>query len=112
HHYRISEKITRLSIGLKSDVGPRFDSTNFGPRTEDPMIKRRTVVSSALFLVLVVGFKAPAFASEIDDLKTEMRVMQQSMDQMRKRLSELEQENQKQKRQAAASVRAPAPPAE
>jgi DcaP outer membrane protein len=76
------------------------------------MIKRHSVVSSALFLVLVIGFRAPAFASEIDDLKTEMRVMQQSMDQMRKRLSELEQENQKHKQQAAASVKAPAPPAE
>ena len=42
------------------------------------------VTSMALFFA--VGATSPARASEIDDLKAEMRVMQQSMDQMRKRI--------------------------
>src|SRR6266404_7904315 len=65
-------------------------------------------------LVVAFGFAVPARASEIDDLKAEMRIMQQSMDQMQKKMSQLEQDNQKQKQkqQVAATKTAPAPPAE
>jgi DcaP outer membrane protein len=75
------------------------------------MIKNSCIGSVAL--LVVVEFSAPALASEIDDLKAEMRVMQQSMDQMQKKILQLEQENQKQKQQqAAVSKKAPPPPAE
>jgi len=67
-------------------------------------------------VALLVGFvlACTARASELDDLKAQMRVMQQSMDQMRQRLAQLEQENQKQKQkqQATSTKVAPAPPAE
>src|SRR6266404_507061 len=65
-------------------------------------------------LVVAFGFAVPARASEIDDLKVEMRIMQQSMDQMQKKISQLEQDNQKQKQKqkVAATKTAPAPPAE
>ena len=51
-------------------------------------------------------------ASEIDELKAELRVMQQSMDQMRQRIGQLEQENQKQKQKMAATRTSAPPPAE
>lgn len=65
-------------------------------------------------LSIGVGPTSSARASEIDDLKAEMRIMQQSMDQMQKKISQLEQENQKQKQkqQVAATRTVPAPPAE
>ena len=65
-------------------------------------------------LSIGVGSTSSARASEIDDLKAEMRIMQQSMDQMQKKISQLEQENQKQKQkqQVAATRTVPAPPAE
>src|SRR4029077_5163237 len=64
-------------------------------------------------LLIPIALTTPARASEIDELKAEMRVMQQSMDQMRKRMTQLEQENQKQKQQEVATSRtAPAAPAE
>lgn len=75
-------------------------------------------VSYLVCVALITGLShAPAArASELDDLKAQMRVMQQSMDQMRQRLAQLEQENQKQKQkqkqQAASTKVAPAPPAE
>jgi hypothetical protein len=68
--------------------------------------KQSLIVSIAL--LIPVAFTAPARASEIDDLKAEMRIMQQSMDQMQKKIAQLERENQKQKQQAAASRAAPA----
>jgi hypothetical protein len=65
-------------------------------------------------VALIVALGAPSLrASEIDDLKAEMRVMQQNMDQMQKKILQLEQENQKQKQQqAAAPKKAPPSPAE
>jgi hypothetical protein len=80
------------------------------------MTKRyRTSVVVSLALLAAVGISAKARASEIDDLKAEMRIMQQSMDQMQKKISQLEQENQKQKQpqqRVATSKATPAPPAE
>ena len=61
--------------------------------------------SAALTLAVFVSFlvAAPARASEIDELKATIQSMQKSMEQMQNRITELEQENHKQKRQAAAS---------
>jgi hypothetical protein len=71
--------------------------------------------SVALTLAVFVSFLVtPARASEIDELKATIQSMQKSMEQMQSRISELEQENHKQKKQAAASRTAPAavvPPA-
>lgn len=73
---------------------------------------RITLLVTAV-LAIGIGSTSSARASEIDDLKTEMRIMQQSMDQMQKKILQLEQENQKQKQQqTAASKKAPPPPAE
>src|SRR5690349_17851466 len=67
----------------------------------------RPVVRVALFVV--IGLSSAVKASELDDLKAQIRFMQQSMDQMRQRLTQLEKENQKQKQQAASTkVAAPA----
>jgi hypothetical protein len=65
-------------------------------------------------ILLAVAAPVNVRAQELDELKAQMRIMQQSMDQMRKRISQLEQENQKQKQQpqVAASRTAPPPPAE
>jgi len=65
-------------------------------------------------IALIVALGATSLrASEIDDLKAEMRVMQQNMDQMQKKILQLEQENQKQKQQqATAPKKAPPSPAE
>ncbi len=66
-----------------------------------------------LALLIGVGSTSSGSASELDDLKAQMRIMQQSMDQMQKKISQLEEENQKtKKQQVAASRKAPAPPAE
>jgi len=59
------------------------------------------ITGVALFVGLAFG--PAARASEIDDLKAEIRVMQQSIDQMQKKMSQLEDENQKQKQKTAAS---------
>ncbi len=64
----------------------------------------------AVTMVVAVCLTAPARASELDELKATIESMQKSMEQMQKRIAELEQENHKQKQQAAAS-RAAAPPA-
>jgi hypothetical protein len=61
-------------------------------------------------LSIAIGTTFPARASEIDDLKAEMRIMQQSMDQMQKKILQLEQENQKQKQQQQAAVSRTNPP--
>ena len=79
---------------------------------------RRTNLSVFLALLIGIGSTSSGRGSELDDLKAQMRVMQQTMDQMRQRLTELEKENQKQKQQPQQQVstsrttRAPAPPAE
>ena len=65
-----------------------------------------------LALLIGVGSTMSVRASELDDLKAQMRVMQETMDQMQKKITHLEQENQKQKQQVAATKKAPAPPAE
>jgi hypothetical protein len=67
----------------------------------------------SLVLFIGLGSMVSARASEMDDLKAEIRIMQQSMEQMQKKIAQLEQENQKQKQQQqVASKAAPAPPAE
>ena len=67
--------------------------------------------SVALNLAVFVSFLVaiPARASEIDELKATIQSMQKSMEQMQARISELEQENHKQKKQTAASRSAPPP---
>ena len=74
------------------------------------MIKHARVLVISCFLL---GSTTRLFASEIDDLKAEMRIMRQSMDQMQKKISQLEEQNQKQKTKTAATkTTSPAPPAE
>jgi hypothetical protein len=75
-----------------------------------------TFLILSLALLIGVGSVTPARASEIDDLKAEMRLMQKSMDQMRERITQLEQENQTQKQQQqqnqqVAASRTAQPPA-
>ncbi|HEY4256960.1 MAG TPA: DcaP family trimeric outer membrane transporter [Candidatus Udaeobacter sp.] len=57
-----------------------------------------------LSLMLFVSFAsmAPARASELDELKATVQSMQKSMEQMQKKITQLEQENHKQKQQAAS----------
>jgi hypothetical protein len=66
--------------------------------------------SVALTLAMFVSFAmvTPARASEIDELKATIQSMQQSMEQMQTRITELERENHKQKQHAAVSRAAPA----
>src|SRR5215471_4629971 len=77
---------------------------------------RRQNFTFILALLIGVGSTMSVRASELDDLKAQMRVMQETMDQMQKKITHLEQENQKQKQQqqqqVATSKKAPAPPAE
>jgi DcaP outer membrane protein len=54
----------------------------------------------------------PARASEVDELKATVQAMQKSMEQMQTRITELERENHKQKKETAASRAAPPAPAE
>ena len=70
--------------------------------------RKKLVVSLALFVA--VETTAPARGSELDELKATIQSMQKNMEQMQKKIAELEQENHKQKKQAAAS-RAALPPA-
>jgi len=74
----------------------------------------RIALIIAVVLLVGVGSTLSARASEIDDLKAQMRIMQQTMDQMAKKISQLEEDNQKQKKQqqVAASRKSPASPAE
>ena len=67
------------------------------------------IVGLAFFAAF--GTSAPARASEVDELKATVQAMQKSMEQMQARITELEQENHKQKKQAAASRTAPLPAA-
>lgn len=75
---------------------------------------RRPNFTFILALLIGVGSTMSVRASELDDLKAQMRIMQETMDQMQKKITHLEQENQKQKQQQqiAASKKTPAPPAE
>src|SRR5262249_25010140 len=74
---------------------------------------RRPNVTFILPLLIGVGSTMSVRASELDDLKAQMRVMQETMDQMQKKITHLEQENQKQKQQqVAATKKAAAPPVE
>src|SRR5215471_4370736 len=79
-------------------------------------LDRRQNFTFILALLIGVGSTMSVRASELDDLKAQMRVMQETMDQMQKKITHLEQENQKQKQQqqqqVATSKKAPAPPAE
>ena len=75
-------------------------------------MNRRTGVTVLLALLVGVGSTMSARGSEIDDLKAEIRLMQQSIDQMQKKITQLEQENQKQKQQVSVSKTAAHPPAE
>jgi DcaP outer membrane protein len=74
------------------------------------MINRSKSLTVTLVVFVSFLLVAPARASEIDELKATIQSMQKSMEQMQSRITELEQENHKQKKQAAAS-RAAAPTA-
>jgi hypothetical protein len=74
------------------------------------MINNQKSVAFTLVVFVSVLVVTPARASEIDELKATIQSMQKSMEQMQTRITELEQENHKQKKQAAAS-RTAAPPA-
>ena len=71
--------------------------------------KKSVAVTLAAFVSFLVVTPAPA--SEIDELKATIQSMQKSMEQMQTRITELEQENHKQKKQAATSRTAPPPAA-
>ena len=62
--------------------------------------KYRTSVIVSLALIVAVGIAAPAHGTELDDLRATVQSMQKSMEQMQKKIAELEQENHKQKQQA------------
>jgi hypothetical protein len=64
--------------------------------------------TSLLTLFVFLAVLATARASEIDELKATVQAMQKSMEQMQQKIAELEQENHKQKEQAAASRATPA----
>jgi hypothetical protein len=74
--------------------------------------KRLVLVTVAVLVAL--GLSVPARATELDDLKASMQAMQKQMEQMQKKIVELEQENnqQKKKEQASRSRVSPQPPAE
>jgi hypothetical protein len=85
------------------------------PKGKNVMTKsnKKSVILS---LTLFVSFAliAPGRASELDELRATVQSMQKNMEQMQKKIAELEQENHKQKQQAGASrvARAPAPATE
>jgi hypothetical protein len=62
------------------------------------------------FLISFAGLTSVR-ASEIDELKATIQSMQKSMEQMQSRITELEQENHRQRKQATASRTAPPPAA-
>jgi cell division protein FtsB len=69
--------------------------------------------SVILSLTLFVSFAliTPGRASELDELRATVQSMQKNMEQMQKKIADLEQENHKQKQQAGASRAARAPAA-
>jgi outer membrane DcaP-like protein len=68
---------------------------------------KRSVVLSLTFVVSF-ALVSPARASELDELKATIQSMQKNMEQMQKRIAELEQENHKQKQHASTHSAAPA----
>jgi cell division protein FtsB len=73
--------------------------------------KHRSKLIVSLAVLLAVGTTVPARASELDGLKAQIQSMQKNMEQMQNRITELEQENHKQKQQASASRTAQPPSA-
>jgi uncharacterized coiled-coil protein SlyX len=71
--------------------------------------RKKLIVSLAL--LVGIGITASARGSELDELKATIQSMQKNMEQMQKKIAELEQENHKQKKQASASRAAPPPAA-
>jgi cell division protein FtsB len=69
--------------------------------------KHRAKLIVSLAVLLAVGTTVPARGAELDDLRAQIQSMQKNMEQMQSRITELEQENHKQKQQAAASRAAP-----
>src|SRR6266480_3961903 len=63
----------------------------------------KTSVILSLTLLVSFALVAPGHASELDELGTTVQSMQKSMEQMQKKIADLERENHNQKRQAAAS---------
>jgi len=72
------------------------------------MINNKKSVVLVLPVFVSFAMVMPARASEIDELKATIQSMQQSMEQMQKRITELERENHTQKQRAAVSKPAPA----
>jgi Sec-independent protein translocase protein TatA len=70
------------------------------------MRNERSVILSITLLVFFVC-ALPARASELDELKATIQSMQKSMEQMQKKIAELERENHQQKHQTATSRAAP-----
>src|SRR4030095_12317672 len=70
-------------------------------RTSKPIL--RTGCAFIIAVCIVIALAAPARASELDELKTQIQAMQQSMEQMQKKIDRLERENQQQKQQTAAA---------
>jgi cell division protein FtsB len=79
--------------------------------TQTVMIKNKKSLGLMLSVFISFAVVAPTRASEIDELKATIQSMQKSMEQMQARITELEQESHKQKKQTAASRTAPPPAA-
>src|SRR3954453_17974567 len=60
-----------------------------------------------ILIATAIATPHPAKATELDDLKAQMEVMQKTMAQMQNKISELEQENHKQKKTAAKKTNVP-----
>src|SRR5690242_19369354 len=73
------------------------------------MIKNKKSIVLTLAVVVSFAVVTSTRASEIDELKATIQSMQKNMEQMQARITELEQENHKQKKQTAASRTAPPP---
>src|ERR1044071_7043427 len=74
------------------------------------MTKRYTIsLFVGLALLAAVGISAPARADELEEVKAALQSMQKTMEQMQKKITQLERDNQKQKQQAATSQAASAP---
>src|ERR1044071_325388 len=74
------------------------------------MTKRYTIsLFVGLALLAAVGISAPARADELEEVKAALQSMQKTMEQMQKKITQRERDNQKQKQQAATSQAASAP---
>lgn len=67
------------------------------------MRNNNRLIGLSLAVIVSLAGIASARASEIDELKATIQSMQQSMEQMQKRITELERENQNHKQHAAIS---------